>query len=134
GGCHYAADCRKFESGCGACPQLGSSAPRDLSWRSARAKEKLWHLQRRVAVCPSRWMAESARRSSALRGLPVEVIPNGIDTVRFSPGNRAAARSRLGLPLNKTIILTGAADVTTDGRKGFDRLISALQQIPKNEA
>ena len=31
GGCHYSGACKKYEVGCGACPQLGSTDQNDLS-------------------------------------------------------------------------------------------------------
>jgi len=40
GGCHFDEGCGKYANGCGACPQLGSSNPSDLSrqiWRRKQA-------------------------------------------------------------------------------------------------
>ena len=39
GGCHYTGDCTKYETGCGACPQLGSKDSNDLSRRIFKRKE-----------------------------------------------------------------------------------------------
>src|SRR5439155_4865553 len=39
-------------------------------------------------------------------GRRIRVIPNGIDTDRFLPGNRADARAQLGLPADRTILLS----------------------------
>ena len=54
----------------------------------------------------------------------IAVIPNGVDTVRFAPptpAQRAAARRRLGLPANGTLVLfVGRAA----GKKNLDQLLA----------
>ncbi|HVZ07705.1 glycosyltransferase family 4 protein [Rhodopila sp.] len=54
----------------------------------------------------------------------VFTIPNFIDTVRFSPGDRAAARARFGLPAEGTILLCCAA--IRRRHKRIDALLSAF--------
>jgi len=35
----------------------------------------------------------------------IDVVPNGVDPERFKPGNREAARAKLGLPSNRPIVV-----------------------------
>jgi hypothetical protein len=42
GGCHFSAECQRFESKCGCCPVLGSTSAKDLSYRLWRTKERKW--------------------------------------------------------------------------------------------
>jgi glycosyltransferase involved in cell wall biosynthesis len=126
GGCHYARNCMRYETGCGVCPQLGSRRGRDLSSRSLERKRKDWAGMRAVAVSPSHWLAETASRSAILRAGRVEVIPNGLDGRLFKPGSRAEARRQLGLPDDERILLTGAVEAVKDERKGFALLAKAL--------
>lgn len=61
-------------------------------------------VDRLVAVSPA--MRERCLQAGLPPGL-IEDIPNGVDTVRFSPvdaDGRAAARRRLGLPADSTIV------------------------------
>jgi D-inositol-3-phosphate glycosyltransferase len=54
------------------------------------------------------WMSErlGAQLGTAVRlPLRLEVIPYGVDTATFTPGDRSAARRELGLPLDATIVL-----------------------------
>ncbi len=68
---------------------------------------------------------------AAGRVLPAIVVPPGIDATRFRPaadaGERAAARTALGLPLDARIVL-GASRMVP--RKGFDVLLDALVHLP----
>jgi len=56
----------------------------------------------------------------------VEVIPNGVDTRRFSPIDRAEARARLGLPAAGRLIVSAGH---LSPRKGFDRVIRVLPDL-----
>jgi glycosyltransferase involved in cell wall biosynthesis len=131
GGCHVPYDCLKYRHSCGACPVLGSVRERDLSRWTWTRKRKAWKDLNLTLVAPSRWLAECARSSSLFRGLRVEVIPNGLDTETFKPGNKDHCRKMLGLPQDRNIILFGAVGGTTDPNKGFSLLKSALQALGK---
>jgi len=75
-----------------------------------------------------------ARRSSLFKKAPVAVIPNGLNCSRFHPRNRDAARQHLGLSRDKHLILFGAANATSEERKGFESLLPALRQIAASES
>ena len=59
-------------------------------------------------------------------------IHNPIDTDIFSPGDKVEARKALGLPIDKKLILFGAA-IATDKRKGIKYLIDALSIMADSE-
>ena len=61
----------------------------------------------------------------------IAVIRNGIDAQYFYPRDQAAARQKLGLPLEAKIIVTVSALVAL---KGIDRLIDALALMKKSAA
>jgi glycosyltransferase involved in cell wall biosynthesis len=129
GGCHYSGDCTRFREQCGRCPQLGSNTDYDISTFLWKKKAASFQNRNLVVVSPSKWLAECARESFLFRNVPVEVIPNGIDTGIFRPIEKSAARMSLGLPLDKKLILFGAMNSTGDKRKGFPHLVSALKQL-----
>ena len=128
GGCHYNAGCEKHLSGCGSCPQLGSTQERDLSrqiWnRRLSAYSRLAPSKLRL-VAPSRWMASEIQRSELLGRFPVSVIANGVDLDAFAPRNKAFARDTLGLPQEANVLLF-AAHAVDERRKGFSALMAAL--------
>ncbi|MFM7135484.1 MAG: glycosyltransferase [Planctomycetota bacterium] len=116
GGCHYSSGCAGFTTDCRACPQL---APRlhALAARSlARARRRLAGVPLEF-VAPSRWLAGELERSRLFDETShrVWVIPNGIDLDRYAPGDRPAARRRLGLPAEGLAILLGS--VSLDERR-----------------
>jgi glycosyltransferase involved in cell wall biosynthesis len=81
-------------------------------------------------VAPSQWLAARARESALLKGVDIEVIPNGVDTTLYSPGNKSSARTTLKLPHDRKIILFGGKSVLSDPNKGADLLWNALEALP----
>jgi glycosyltransferase involved in cell wall biosynthesis len=129
GGCHYPGTCNHFKDSCGNCPFLRNPATDDLSSKILEKKQKLFKKYPQVVfVSCSEWLARTARESSVLRNHRIEVIPNTIDINVFSPGDKLAARDKLGIEKGKFIILFGAANVD-DKRKGFYYLQQALDKL-----
>lgn len=93
-----------------------------------RRKKRAWSRPSRV-VAPSRWLADCASRSYLMQHWSIYTIPNPIDTAVFKPIEKEVARSLIGLPQHKKIILFGAAGGSADSRKGFDLLESALRRL-----
>lgn len=134
GGCHYTAGCDFFRTGCGACPQLRSTNENDLSRKVFNRKRDAWQDSEIWPVPISKWLADEARSSPLFHGRPMEIIPNGLDTERFRPSDRNAARREWHLPLERKLILFGALHATTDTRKGFSELCDAIRQLARDGA
>jgi len=132
GGCHVPFDCLRYRQSCGKCPVLGSSHEKDLSRSTWQRKEKAWRDLNLTVVAPSRWLAECARSSSLFQNVRVKVIPNGLDTGIFQPGDKEHSRNVLGLPQDRKIILFGAVWASTDPNKGFHLLMQALQELSQD--
>ncbi len=127
GGCHYSQGCTKYETGCGACPQLGSNDPNDLSKKIFKKKEKAYKRHNIHVVVPSKWLRNCAQTGSMFKDFKIEVIPNGIPTKVFKKQDKRFVRDLLNLPQDKALILFGAHYKTE--RKGFRYLIDALRLI-----
>lgn len=131
GGCHYDNHCGKYVARCGACPQLNSADPRDLSHQIWQRKHESLTINRPGGmhlVATSRWIAAEAQRSSLLGKFPVTIIPNALDTNDFAPRNKQFCREMLGLPPDAQVVLF-VADDTNNIRKGFGMLAEALRQM-----
>lgn len=133
GGCHYAGDCTEYRQNCGNCPQLVQPAPDDLSYRIIQHKIQAWKDLPMAVVCPSQWLIDCVSDSLLLGWKDKHVIPNGIDTTQFKPIDSTSARTAFNLPHDKKLILFGAFGGTSDPRKGFDYLQSALKSLSDNQ-
>lgn len=129
GGCHYSGECDRYIANCGICPQLGSSHRWDLSHWVWQRKIKAWKGLNLTIISPSVWLAKCAKSSSLFKDLRIEVIPNGLDTQVYRPIQKSIARQLLNLPQDKKLILFGSLQATSDPRKGFNLLQSALQKL-----
>ncbi|HTF21179.1 MAG TPA: glycosyltransferase [Chryseolinea sp.] len=129
GGCHIPDGCLKYETGCGACPQLNSTDDSDISRKTINRKQQSWEGLDMTIVAPSKWMAGNARRSSLFRNRKIVHIPTGINTEIFTPLDRGRTREKLGLSADKDIVLFGAFAAVTDPNKGFHLLLKALQHL-----
>lgn len=130
GGCHYDQGCGQYVHRCGACPSLGSSREKDLSHRIFLSKARLFAGKRNIyPVASSNWLADCAAASRLMAGLPVSVIPTGVDITTFKPLDQATAREILGLPQDRTWALFGALHGTKDPRKGFQLLEQVMQRF-----
>ncbi len=128
GVCHHADACQRWTNGCGNCPLLKRSGPKDLSWRTFARKRRAYAGGDITFVGCSNWLAALARRSPLLDGKQVESIPNPIDTDFFHPGPMLDARRRLGLPEDKLLMLFVAYKVTNP-MKGIDYLREAVERM-----
>ena len=105
----------------------------DLDRSTWRRKKKHWANKQFHMVAPSSWMGNCISKSELLKEQPVCVIPNCLDTDCFKPMDKDLAGSRFTLSANKKYVMFGALSGTTDKRKGFHLLQSALQQISTHE-
>lgn len=148
--CHYTEGCERYQSHCHHCPLLrgGNDRPdceerggKDLSYKLFERKLATYQLINRITfVGCSEWITALARKSALLRGrqtdgvngsiAPCRVvhIPNTINQTVFRPTDKVAARSALGLPTDKQLLLFSSLKVT-DKRKGIDYLIEACRLL-----
>jgi len=129
GGCHYDDECGRFRQSCGLCPILGSASNHDLSRQIWERKQQSWRDVPIVVIATSHWLAEIAKASTLFKDKRIEVIPNGLDTAKYKPFDKRAAREVYGLPQDKNLILFSAMGVTLDKRKGSHLLYPALKKI-----
>ncbi|MFZ1059036.1 MAG: glycosyltransferase family 4 protein [Candidatus Rokuibacteriota bacterium] len=74
-------------------------------------------------------VSDSLKRVAVSLGMPpgrIRVIPNGVDPERFFPMDRAEARRGLGLPADRTILLSVGG--INEG-KGHDRVVALLPTL-----
>jgi glycosyltransferase involved in cell wall biosynthesis len=130
GGCHFDLGCGRHAQSCGACPQLGSSNPRDLTrqiWQ--RKKAAFARVRNRLhVVAPSQWLARKVRESGMGKSFCVSTIPYGVETEEFAPRDRRTARDLIGIPREATVLLF-VGEAVDNRRKGFALLAEALSGL-----
>lgn len=108
GCCPYSLNCSEFVQGCTTGCQVARSyfpfSAEHVPQEWARKQQALSANPGTVAVSPSRWLAQLARRG-LWKSHRVEVIPNGIDTELYKPQNVTKCRAELGLPMDSPVIL-----------------------------
>jgi glycosyltransferase involved in cell wall biosynthesis len=130
GGCHYAYDCDRFITGCGLCPILRSGKEKDMSRHLYNRKKEIYQLIPSLTiVTPSHWLTGLAKKSGIFGSHPVITVPNAINVNIYRNTNRNLAKKSLGLPEHKKLILFNAMNATSDERKGYKYLISALKSM-----
>ncbi len=135
GGCHYAGDCRRFETSCGSCPQLGSRREADMAARQWEIKRRSYEGLAIQAVAPSRWLAGEIGRSSLLGSRPVAVIPYSLPLDTFRPLPRAAIRASLGLTEADRVVLFGAeAQTERKGASHIRRLLALMAEDARGKS
>jgi len=128
GGCHITNDCLNYQTECGKCPALRSDSHFDLSTLSFMLKLKAFRkVENLTVVGVSQWITSLAQSSSILGTKLALRIPNPINTDVFKPMRKELAKEILNLPLDKKVILFGGMSCFEDKNKGFDLLLSALQ-------
>lgn len=127
GGCHYSFDCKGYETGCFHCPQM--KALNFLASQQLRRKIKEWSGHDNFYLsAPSNWLCDCIKRSALFKENKVVCCPNVINTSVFKPQDKTEVREKLGLPIDKKLILFSAMGVKNP-YKGTEYLIDALCQI-----
>jgi len=132
GHCAYALDCERWRAGCGECPDIGRplAIPRDSSAENWKRKRDIYRRSRLFVAGPSQWVLDQASDSVLADGTVEQaLIPNGIDTGVFVPGDRGAARHELGLAPDALIVMFTAGGERPNPFKDTDTVRSAVPGV-----
>ena len=127
--CHLTLGCHYFVNRCANCKYLpGGGGSNDLASRIWQKKQQMQVDENIYYVACSRWLESEAKTSALLKGQKITSIPNPIDTHIYKKGNKEEARQRLGLPLDKKLILFASQRVTNEN-KGMSYLVEACKSL-----
>ena len=128
GRCVHPFECTRFETGCGECPDLGSlfAMSADNSALNFALKRDLIQRSTVSIVVASEWMKRMVEKSPITRGLPVHVVPFGLDHSVFKPADKKRAKRELGIDENSPTLMFRS----DDGKfKGKEIIHEALRSI-----
>ena len=126
--CHHSSGCNAYEKECEHCHLQTGCNFVDLSHRIFRKKKKLYSKSSLSAVSVSSWLDGLVAKSSLLGDKRHYVIPNVVPLENFAIKDRMASRRRFGLPLDKKIIVFGAANLA-DSVKRFPLFAEAVNML-----
>ena len=126
--CHHAYTCDRFKTECKNCPFLRFPCEHDLANRVFHKKRELFANKTIHIITVSHWLEQLVKNSALLKHCPIDTIPNTLSLSDFRMMDKAECRKQLGLPLNKKIIIFGAARVD-DPIKGFPMILDALSYL-----
>lgn len=89
-----------------------------------RKKSMIYAKSADAIICPSEFTKNELIRTIGVNAQKINVIPNGVDHNLFKPRDKIVTRKRLGLPLDKRIVLHVGSELP---RKNIDTLIKAFQ-------
>ena len=127
--CHLTLGCHYFVNRCANCKYLpGGGGSNDLASRIWQKKQQMQVDENIYYVACSRWLESEAKASALLKDQKITSIPNPIDTHIYKKGSKEEARQRLGLPLDKKLILFASQRVTNEN-KGMSYLVEACKSL-----
>ncbi len=129
GHCAFSLDCDRWKSGCGTCPDLTlyPSVKKDATAFNWVRKRDILANSRLYVATASQWMMDRVDESIiAAAAIERRVIPNGVDTSRFDPGDRQASRAELSLPAGAHVLLVAANGLRFNVWKDFETLRAAV--------
>lgn len=127
GGCHFTFDCDGYSKDCKHCPQL-----KLCKFKAADIlKMKIEYLQgypNLYAAAPSKWLCGLISKSTLFKNQGVFHVPNVIDTDIFLPDDKRIIRKKLGLPLEKKLMIFSATG-TNNPYKGVKYLVEVVNRL-----
>ena len=129
GHCAHSFDCERWQTGCGECPDLTiyPAIRRDATARNWQRKQRIFAKSRLYVTTPCEWLMNKVQASMMAPAVrESRIIPYGIDTSIFHPGDKAAARVALGLPEKSHIVLFAAHRIRTNIWKDYETMRGAV--------
>jgi glycosyltransferase involved in cell wall biosynthesis len=132
GHCSHSLGCNRWTKGCGNCPDLKiyPEIRRDATAENWARKQSLFKKSSLYVAAPSQWMMDQAMQSMltpAIRG--TRIIPNGVDLRAFKPGDKLAARSRLGISSEVRVLCFAASGIRKNAFKDWQTLAAAVELL-----
>lgn len=134
GHCAHAFDCKKWiEGDCDNCPRPETypAIRVDTAGKMLLTKKNSFTGSNIAYVSPSQWLCDRFKES-ILKDEYIEVINNGIDIHKYTPGDISLLRAKYQIPADKHVLLFAASNLNSQFRS-FPHLLRALSLL-KNKS
>ena len=132
GHCAHSFGCERWESGCGACPDLTiyPAVEKDRTALNWKRKRGIYARSRLHVATPSAWLQGMVERSILRAGtVEMRVIANGVDLSTFHPGGSRGSREALGIPPEARVLLFVASGGAHNEFKDYALLRAAIVRV-----
>jgi glycosyltransferase involved in cell wall biosynthesis len=132
GHCSYFRDCDRWQSGCSPCTYLHAppALRKDRAGENWSIKRDIYSKARYWVKAPCKWTFDRIPRSILSAGMQgIRLITNSVDTSTFFPGDRSAARARVGLPEDAIVLMYAAQSIEHSFYKDFPTLKAAMEIV-----
>lgn len=134
GHCAYPGDCKKWKTICKSCPDLETYPSIGLdntTWVWEKKKRIISDLNLSIVV-PSNSLFKKVKKSPILKDKKIFIIPNGVNTQKFSPLSKNIARKNIKIR-DKFSILFIAQVAFNNYRKGTHILEMVLEKFKNRD-
>lgn len=132
GHCGHSYTCERWQIGCGECPDLTIPPPirRDATASNWLQKKSVFSNSQLFIAAPCQWLMEKVSQS-ILRSAIIEsrVIPHGVDLNVFQPADKNTARYKLGIPIDKKVMLVCTNGIHRNDFKDYEGLLRTLELL-----
>lgn len=129
GGCHHSFECTGYKGNCSNCPQVRTFSKKRPVIALTNKSMNISNSRSMSFVSPSKWMAESARSSTILRGSDISVIPNPINQ-NFSDSPISQTKSReIHNYRDDSIMAILIAEDLYDPNKAIQQFVDLVDQL-----
>lgn len=131
GGCHHSLNCQMWRTGCERCYMITRKMFKKVAHWTILRKQRNWNSEDLFVISPSRWLAQCAKDSVLFKGSKIYTIPNMLNDRVFGVMDKKEARQILKLPLNRKLILFGAAGGYRNPFKGWKYADELMRRMGK---
>lgn len=129
GHCIHPFECDGWKMGCSPCPHLNYPHKIfvDSAWLNYKIKKWVYDRSQFELIVSSQWMMDRVKQSPLLQRFKTHLVPFGVDLNVFRPGDKSAAKARLGIPQDRIVLAFRAFGGQF---KGLEYTLAALQALP----
>lgn len=131
-GCQHAMDCEKWKTGCSDCNSISGHISKyfrdDAKHCFTLMKDACEDFEDFTAVGVSKWITQRAKQSPIFERARFETVRNGIETDVFTPRDAAIVREKMGIPLDKKVVLHVTPNIR-DKQKGIHHVLELAKRM-----
>jgi len=130
-----AADCERWKTGCGQCPDLQTAPAIDVDGTATNWQRKRKSIQksRMRIITVSDWLRQQVQSCPIFDDKPVFTVYNGLDEKVFTPGNQQHARNKLGIPHDAFVVMLAGQSIEGTFNRGGGAVDFALTALNENK-